>query len=100
MIPFRTDLAESPGPSTFEAPGLSHLRRSGSWPRRKISPRSGRAGKARQKLADLADLIPHSMVAEKLGITTVCLRNWVAVGEFPEPHSILKRTWLYRVDLL
>jgi hypothetical protein len=68
--------------------------------KKRAPARSGRAGKARDKLADLPDLIPHAMVAEKFGITTTTLRNWVASGEFPEPHSTLAQTWLYRVDFI
>lgn len=62
--------------------------------------RQGDAGKARVKLADLPDLIPHFLVADKLGITTDRLRDWVAQGTFPEPHSMVERTWFYRVDLV
>jgi hypothetical protein len=62
--------------------------------------RTGRAGKARSKIADLPDLVPHAIVADKLGITTTILRKWVVDGEFPRPHSTLGQTWLYRVDLI
>jgi hypothetical protein len=95
---------EGPGPAdeagprrdTFiptEAPAMAA--------RKKKSPaRSGRAGKARDKLADLPDLIPLTLVADKLGITSTILREWVTKGVFPEPHSIFEQTWLYRVDLI
>jgi hypothetical protein len=69
--------------------------------RKKRAPaRSGRAGKARGKLADLPDLITHRLVADKLGVTTDTLREWVAKGVFPEPHSIFEQTWLYRGDFI
>lgn len=66
----------------------------------KAAPRAGRAGKARIKLDDLPDLIPHRLVADKLGISPDSLRDWVAAGTFPEPHSTIERTWFYRVDLV
>lgn len=66
----------------------------------KAPARTGRAGKARVKLADLPDLIPHTFVAEKIGVSSTALRNWVASGEFPEPHSVLGQTWMYRVDTI
>jgi hypothetical protein len=62
------------------------------------APRTGRAGVASRKIDDLADLIPHRLVAAKLGVTTDTLREWVGKGDFPEPHSIFQQTWLYRVD--
>ncbi len=69
--------------------------------RAKKSPaRSGRAGKAREKLADLPDLISHTPVADKFGTTTRNIRDWVAAGEFPEPHSIGRQAWFYRVDFV
>lgn len=59
-----------------------------------------RAEKAKVKFDDLPDLIPHRLVAKKLGITTDTLREWVGKGTFPEPHSFFEQTWLYRVDLI
>jgi hypothetical protein len=66
--------------------------------KKRAPAREGRAGKAREKLADLPDLIPHHFVAEKLGITTTTLRDWVYNGMFPRPHAAIEHTWLYRVD--
>lgn len=44
-------------------------------------------------------LITHRIVARLCGIDTSMLRDCVARGTFPEPHSILgERTWLYRAD--
>ena len=61
---------------------------------------TGRAGKAKVKLEGLPDLIPHRLVADKLGITPDTLRDWVTKGTFPEPHSHFEHTWLYRVDFI
>jgi hypothetical protein len=43
-------------------------------------------------------LIKHRRVAAMLGISTQNIREWVAKGTFPEPHSHFEQTWLYRVD--
>lgn len=40
-------------------------------------------------------LITHRSVAEMLDLNTTTLRNWVALGEFPEPHSVIAQTWFY-----
>lgn len=45
-------------------------------------------------------LMPHKQVAELCGITTEALRDWVAKGNFPEPHAIIGQTWLYKADLI
>jgi hypothetical protein len=58
--------------------------------KKKLPPREGRAGKAREKLADLPVLMPHRLVADKLGVTPDALRDWVAKGVFPEPHSLFE----------
>jgi hypothetical protein len=63
----------------------------------KLKPRTGRAGDALEKLADLPDLITHRLVADKLGVTPDALRDWVYAGVFPEPHSVIERTWLYPI---
>jgi hypothetical protein len=68
--------------------------------KKKGSPRTEAAGQDKDKLADLPDLITHRDVAEKLGITTNNLRDWVAKGTFPVPHSRVEKTWLYRLDLV
>jgi hypothetical protein len=59
-----------------------------------------RAGKGRRKLDGLPDLLPHRAVAEKMGVSPEVLRDWVARGVFPEPHSAFEHTWLYRADLI
>lgn len=70
-------------------------------PRKPRAPaRTKRAGKARDKIDDLPDLIPHRLLADKLGVTPRTLRDWVTNGAFPEPHSHFEQTWLYRVDLI
>jgi hypothetical protein len=62
--------------------------------------RTWAAGKARRKLDDLPGLIPHTMVADHFGIIPDLLRDWVAKGVFPRPHSVFDRTWLYRVAVV
>ena len=63
-------------------------------------PKESRSERARKKIEQFPDLVPHWVVAEKLGITTDSLRDWVAGGNFPEPHSVCVQTWFYRVDLV
>ena len=64
----------------------------------KKPPRSGRSGVALGQLEEYSNLIPHRLVADKLGVTPDALRDWVIAGMFPEPHSVIERTWLYPVD--
>jgi predicted DNA-binding transcriptional regulator AlpA len=45
-------------------------------------------------------LMPHKRVAALCGITTDTLRTWVAKGNFPEPHSTIGKTLLYKTDLI
>lgn len=45
-------------------------------------------------------LVTHREVAEACSVDTETLRDWVAKGEFPEPHSVIERTWFYRVDVV
>jgi hypothetical protein len=66
----------------------------------KAPPRTGRAGKARSKIDDLPDLIPHRLVADKLGVTPDTFKDWVDNGTFPMPHSKFEQTLLYRVDFI
>jgi hypothetical protein len=68
--------------------------------KKRAPAREGRAGKAREKLVDLPDLIPHTFVAAKLGVSTTILRAWVAEGEVPKPHCMIKHTWFYRLDMI
>jgi hypothetical protein len=67
---------------------------------RKPKGDSLRSGRAKRKVEDLPDLIPHWVVAEKIGVATETIRDWVTRGTFPEPHSIIEQTWLYRVDFI
>jgi predicted DNA-binding transcriptional regulator AlpA len=45
-----------------------------------------------------ARLLTHRTVAKLIDIDTETLRIWVAEGEFPRPHSIIKQTWFYPAD--
>ncbi len=63
-------------------------------------PRSGRSAVPIRKFADLSDLIPHRIVADKLGVTPDTLRGWVDLGSFPLPHAVIERTCLYSVELI
>lgn len=40
-------------------------------------------------------LVSHRTVADWLDIDPSTLREWVTLGEFPEPHSIIRQTWFY-----
>jgi hypothetical protein len=59
----------------------------------KAPARTGRAGKEKEPR-----LIKMREVAAMLGITTQNIRRWVANGSWPEPHSAVATTWLYRAD--
>ena len=41
-------------------------------------------------------LITHVTVAALCSIDTETLREWVAKGVFPEPHTVFEHTWLYK----
>jgi hypothetical protein len=41
-------------------------------------------------------LISHRRLAERLDVDTETLRNWVQLGEFPEPVAMVSQTWFYR----
>jgi hypothetical protein len=41
-------------------------------------------------------LLTHRTVARMVDIDTETLREWVAVGEWPEPHAIVRQTWFYK----
>jgi uncharacterized protein YeaC (DUF1315 family) len=45
-------------------------------------------------------LLTHRTVARMVDIDTETLREWVAVGEWPEPHAIVRQTWFYRADAI
>lgn len=45
-------------------------------------------------------LINHRDIAKLIGVSTEVLIQWVGVGEFPEPIAVVRRTWLYPVDLI
>jgi hypothetical protein len=33
-------------------------------------------------------------------LTTETLREWVARGEWPEPHAVIERTWFYQKSII
>jgi predicted DNA-binding transcriptional regulator AlpA len=45
-------------------------------------------------------LINHREVAAMLGMTPQNIRRWVAMGSFPEPHSIIESLWFYRTNVV
>jgi hypothetical protein len=45
-------------------------------------------------------LLTHRTVARMVDIDTETLREWVAVGEWPEPHAIVRQTWFYKSNLI
>ena len=45
-------------------------------------------------------LINHRTVAKACDVDTGTLRDWVARGEFPEPHCVIQSTWLYDKALI
>jgi predicted DNA-binding transcriptional regulator AlpA len=51
----------------------------------------GRAARLRPRL------LTHREVARLVSIETDTLRDWVAIGEWPEPVAIVQRTWFYRI---
>jgi hypothetical protein len=40
-------------------------------------------------------LVSHRTVAKVCDIDTETLRDWVASGDFPQPHSVIRATWMY-----
>jgi excisionase family DNA binding protein len=62
-------------------------------PRSKDAP-----GVSAARLADLPGTITIRQLADTLGVSVDAIKDWVGRGEFPEPHSIFGRTWLYRLD--
>jgi hypothetical protein len=41
------------------------------------------------------DMLHHVALARALGISLPTFRTWVARGEWPLPHAIIGRTWLF-----
>lgn len=50
------------------------------------------------KTKPTARLMSHIALAALVGLKPRTLRRRVAAGEWPEPHSIVGWTWLYRAD--
>jgi hypothetical protein len=48
----------------------------------------GRTKKARR-------LLTHRTVAQMMDVSTATIREWVRLGEFPLPHSVIARTMFY-----
>lgn len=45
-------------------------------------------------------LLTHRTVAQLCDCDTETIRDWVAIGEFPEPRAIIKNTWFYDADMI
>lgn len=45
-------------------------------------------------------LIHHREIARLIGVGTEVIIDWVAAGEFPKPLAVVRRTYLYPVDLI
>jgi hypothetical protein len=56
-------------------------------------------GEPNSEAGDLR-LITHKAAADRCDITTEMWRDWVDAGEFPLPHVEVRRTWLYRADVV
>lgn len=53
--------------------------------------------KAKRRLENIPDMIHHRAIAEKLGIDTETIREWVISGEWPLPHAISGTLFFYRL---
>jgi predicted DNA-binding transcriptional regulator AlpA len=53
-----------------------------------------------ERIDGLPNMITHRDVAEKMGISTETLREWVESSEFPIPHSVIRQTFFYRLDII
>jgi predicted DNA-binding transcriptional regulator AlpA len=42
-----------------------------------------------------ARLLTHRSIARLCDVDTETIREWVARGEWPEPHAIVERTWFF-----
>jgi hypothetical protein len=45
-----------------------------------------------------ARLLTHRSIARLCDVDTETIREWVARGEWPEPHAIVERTWFYPAE--
>jgi hypothetical protein len=45
-------------------------------------------------------LLTHRTVATMCDVDTETIREWVATGEWPEPHSVVRQTWFYAAEAI
>ncbi len=54
----------------------------------------------RRKAKQPNRLINHRSIAAMMDIEPRTITGWVSIGMFPEPHSIIKRTWFYDAAMI
>jgi predicted DNA-binding transcriptional regulator AlpA len=62
-------------------------------------PRKTKRAKPKDRTGN-AKLLQHRIVAEWLSVDPETLRRWVNEGEFPLPHSIIRKTWFYDAEMI